>query len=121
MSRNLPLRRTAGSRCTTAASSPMRRKRMTEHFPWRVALKIAWRESRSAPAKFLFVVLAVAIGVAALTGVRTFSRSFRGALLSEARTLMGADLAVRVFEQPNPEQNAALEGLEKRGVRRTRV
>ncbi len=94
---------------------------MTDRFPWRVAFKIAWRESRSSPAKFLFVVLAVAVGVGSLTGVRSFSRSFRGTLASEARTLMGADLTVRVFQQSTPEQAAVLEQLEKRGVRNTRI
>ena len=95
---------------------------MTDEFPWRTALKIAWRESRAAPAKFLFVMLAVAVGVGALTGVRSFSRSFRDTLLREARTLMAADLTVRVFSPATPaEQTAAMEQLEKRGVRRTRV
>ncbi len=94
---------------------------MTDRFPWRTAFKIAWRESRAAPAKFLFVVLAVAVGVGALTGVRSFSRAFRGHAAGEARTLMAADLTVRVFSLPTPEQAAVLEGLEKRGVRRTWV
>ncbi len=94
---------------------------MTKRFPWRTALKIAGRESRAAPAKFVFVVLAVAVGVGSLTGVRSFSRAFRGALLVEARTLMAADLTVRVFSQPTPDQTAVLGGLEKRGVRLTQV
>ncbi len=42
------------------------------------AAKIAAREMRSSRGKFFFVVLSVAIGVAALTGVRGFSASFRG-------------------------------------------
>src|SRR5512136_3040527 len=94
---------------------------MTDRFPWRTALKIAWRESRAAPAKFVFVALAVAVGVAALTGVRGFSRSFRSVLLVEARTLMAADLTVRVFAQPDAAQSAVLEGLERRGVRVTEI
>ena len=94
---------------------------MTKRFPWRTAFKIAWRESRAAPAKFLFVVLAVAVGVGSLTGVRSFSRSFRDTLLREARTLMAADLTVRLFSLPTPEQTRALDQLEGRGVRRTLV
>ena len=43
-------------------------------------------------AKFLFVVLAVAAGVGALSGVHGFSESFRGTLLDESRTVMAADL-----------------------------
>ena len=44
---------------------------------YRSAAKIAAREMRSSRGKFLFVLLSVAIGVAALTGVRGFSASFR--------------------------------------------
>ena len=84
-------------------------------------LKIAWRDARSAPAKFLFVILAVAVGVGALTGVRSFSRAFHSLLLRQARTLMAADLSLRVFGQPTPPQTAALNSLEKRGARRTSV
>ena len=92
---------------------------MTPQLPWRTAIRIAWRELRASRARFLFVVLAVAVGVGSLTGVRGFSRSFRHMLLSEARTLMAGDMTVRVFALPTPEQQAVLDGLAARGVRRT--
>ena len=63
---------------------------------WNRAAGIAWRDLKSAPGKFLFVVLSVAIGVAALVGVRGFSESFRGTLGAEARSLMGGDLSARI-------------------------
>ncbi len=94
---------------------------MPDRFPLATALKIAWRESRSSPAKFLFVVLAVAVGVGALTGVRSFSREFRRSLSTQARVLMGADLTVRAFQQPGDAQRAALDGLARRGVRYTQI
>jgi putative ABC transport system permease protein len=81
--------------------------------------KIAWRESRASAAKFIFVIVAVALGVASLTGVRGFSRAFQAVLLREARTLMAADLSVRVFALPSPAQTAEMQKLEARGVRRT--
>ncbi len=59
----------------------------------RTAARIAWRETRSSLVKFLFVVLAVAAGVGALSGVRGFSESFHGMLTAEARTVMAGDLA----------------------------
>jgi putative ABC transport system permease protein len=90
-------------------------------FPWRAALRIAWRDTRSAPSKFLFVILAVAVGVGVLTGVRSFSRAFHDLLLREARTLMAADICVRVFAMATPQQIEVLKDLEKRGVRRTWV
>jgi len=42
---------------------------------WKRAGAIGWRDLKSAPGKFGFVVLSVAVGVAALVGVRGFSES----------------------------------------------
>jgi putative ABC transport system permease protein len=89
------------------------------NFSWTTASKIAWRESRSSSFKFLFVILAVAVGVGSLTGVRGFSRAFHEMLLSQARTLMAADLSLRAFEIPTPQQTAAMDALAKAGVDRT--
>jgi putative ABC transport system permease protein len=92
---------------------------MSNRLHWRTAVKIAWREAHASSAKFLFVVAAVAIGVGSLTGVRGFSHAFHGLLLREARTLMAADLSLRVFELPSAAQTAVMEDLDRRGVRRT--
>ena len=59
---------------------------------------------KSAPGKFVFVVLSVAVGVAALVGVRGFSESFRTTLMSEARSLMAGDLSARVYRQPTADE-----------------
>src|ERR1700677_4017887 len=56
---------------------------------WKRAGAIAWRDLKSAPGKFGFVVLSVAVGVAALVGVRGLSDSFRQTLSTEARSLRG--------------------------------
>lgn len=88
-------------------------------FSWSTAFKIAWREGRSSSFKFFFVILAVAVGVGSLTGVRGFSRAFHGMLLDQARTLMAADLSLRVFELPTEEQDAVLNDLAKHRVERT--
>lgn len=85
----------------------------------RTAARIAWRETRASTAKFLFVVLAVAMGVGALSGVRGFSESVRSMLYSETRTIMAADLTARQFIEPNPTQLEQLEVLRARGVDRT--
>ena len=71
---------------------------------WERAAAIAWRDLKSAPGKFAFVVLSVAVGVAALVGVRGFSESFRQTLTAEAQTLMGGDLSARIFRQPTPQE-----------------
>jgi putative ABC transport system permease protein len=85
------------------------------------AAKIAAREMRSSRAKFFFVILSVAIGVAALTGVRGFSSSFRGTLLNRARSIMAADLSARMFQQPTPQQQKGLNEIADRGVEITPV
>src|SRR5437764_8213476 len=94
-------------------------KRMKPQLPWTAAIRIAWREMRAARAKFLFVILAVAVGVGSLTGVRGFSQAFRHMLLRQARTLMAGDLSARIFALPTPEQEDTLRSLDRRGIRRT--
>jgi putative ABC transport system permease protein len=88
---------------------------------YRSAAKIAAREMRSSRGKFLFVLLSVAIGVAALTGVRGFSSSFRATLLMRARSIMAADLAARMYQDPTPDQQQALDQLTSQGIQTTTV
>ncbi len=83
---------------------------------FQTAARIASRELRAGRAKFFFVLISVAIGVAALTGVRGFSASFRVTLLTRARSIMAADLSARMFQQPTPEQRQTLSAIEQRGV-----
>jgi putative ABC transport system permease protein len=68
---------------------------------WNRAAAIGWRDLKSAPGKFAFVVLSVAVGVAALVGVRGFSEAFRKTLTNEARSLMAGDLSARIFRRPS--------------------
>jgi len=88
---------------------------------YRSAAKIAAREMHSSRGKFFFVILSVAIGVAALTGVRGFSGSFRTSLLNRARAIMAADLSARMFQQPTPEEQAGLDEIAASGVEITPV
>ncbi len=87
--------------------------------PWATAWRVAWREMRASKAKFAFVLLSVAIGVAALTGVRGFSQAFQKALLGDARALMAATLSARLFRQASPNEMQELDALH--GVERTAV
>lgn len=88
---------------------------------WSTAARIAWRDLRASRGKFLFIAFAIAVGVGSLAGVRGFGRAFRTMLLAEARTLMAADLMVRVFEQPSAEQQKVFDSLDLRGVERTGI
>jgi putative ABC transport system permease protein len=88
---------------------------------WKRAAVIAGRDLRSAPGKFIFVVLSVAVGVAALVGVRGFSESFRSTLTREARSLMAGDLSARANQQPTATEKQKVEALKGQGIRATWV
>jgi putative ABC transport system permease protein len=85
------------------------------------ASRIAARELRHSRGKFFFVVLSVAIGVAALTGVRGFSSSFRSMLLLRARSIMAADLSAKMQRQPTPNEAAGLKTIIHNGPIQTSV
>src|ERR1700743_2488015 len=118
MTSRLPIALTGESFCAMGESSRMKAEgRLGMEFDqkpalgWTTAAKIAWRELRAARAKFLFVILSVAIGVASLTGVRGFSESFQKTLLDQARSIMSADLSARMFRLITPQENAKLDAL----------
>jgi len=87
----------------------------------RFAIRMAMLDARASRSRFLFVVLAIAAGVAALTGVKGFSESVRYTLLKEARTLMGADLMVRMNVLPNDAELSFLARLQQQGIDYTQV
>jgi putative ABC transport system permease protein len=88
---------------------------------FRTASKIAWRELHAAPAKFLFVIVAVAVGVGALSGVKGFGYAFKGMLLRNAKQLIAADVQAQTWSAPTPEQVAQVERIAKQYGRLTRV
>ena len=84
--------------------------------------RIATRELRSSRVKFAFVVLSVAIGVAALTGVRSLSASFRSMLLLRARTILAADISVHSNTAMTAADTATLNAIVARsGAQQTPV
>jgi len=85
---------------------------MADHaLSWKRAAAIGCRDLKSAPAKFGFVVLSVAVGVAALVGVRGFSDSFRKTLSTEARSLMAGDLSARIYREPTAEEKSKIAAI----------
>jgi putative ABC transport system permease protein len=91
---------------------------------WKRAGAIGWRDLKSAPGKFGFVVLSVAVGVAALVGVRGFSESFRKTLSTEARSLMAGDLSARIFHEPSADDKGKIAAILQKdgdGIRSTWV
>ena len=85
------------------------------------ASKVAWRDLRAAPAKFIFVVLAVAVGVAALSGVKGFGYAFKGMLLKNAKQLIAADVQAQTWNNPTADQLRSMEQIGSQFGRLTRV
>lgn len=100
------------------SSSPVLRD-ASAALSWKTSATIAWRELQAHKGKFAFVILSVAVGVAALIGVRGFSESFKKTLLAEARTIMAADLSARMFRMPTAQETAGLDALARAGLQRT--
>jgi len=75
----------------------------------RFVLALAWRESRASRRRGLLIVVAVAIGVAALVAINSFTDSLRESVAREARALLGADVAVSAAGPFSPEAEALLQ------------
>ena len=88
---------------------------------WRLSAKLAWRDLGSSKVKFLFAILAVSIGVAALSGVRGYCAAFRDMLLRDARTLLAADISAAISYEPDSKEREVFEDLAARGAEITRV
>lgn len=84
-------------------------------------LKMAWRETRAAAKKFVFMVVAIALGVGALTGIKGFSSALDRAMSKSARDLIASDFAVRMNAVPGKNELAVLESLVQRGAVMTQV
>src|SRR6187399_1721277 len=82
---------------------------------------MSWRETRAASGKFAFLVLAIALGTGALTAVTGFNESVRYTLRREARSLMAADVAIRLPNRPTDADFETIRNLESDGIQTTRV
>ncbi len=58
------------------------------------SLALAWREARGSRRRGLLIVGAIAVGVAALVAINSFTNNLRDSVQKEARALLGADLSV---------------------------
>ena len=61
------------------------------------------RESRGLKGRFLFFVVCLGIGVAAIVCVAGLGAGLRAGIRSEARQLLAADLSIHGFRPPSQE------------------
>ena len=60
----------------------------------RFVLAMAWRETRAAPRRSVLLMAAVAVGVAAMVAINSFTDNLQDSVRQQARALLGADLAL---------------------------
>lgn len=84
-------------------------------------LHLAWRESRAGRGRLILSVAGIAVGVAALVAVQSFSSALRVEARDQARTLLGADLAVQARQPFGEHAEALLDTLLAEGIEVARV
>jgi putative ABC transport system permease protein len=72
---------------------------------------MAWRDSRRSRGKLLLYASSIILGVAALTAISSFGDQMRRAIDEQAKSLLGADLAVTSRDPLNAAQNDFLGAL----------
>jgi putative ABC transport system permease protein len=79
---------------------------------WRLAVTIARRELRSGLAGFRIFLACLALGVAAIAAIGSFSRAVEEGLRADARLILGGDLELRLAQRSaSDEQKKYLESL----------
>jgi putative ABC transport system permease protein len=82
--------------------------------------RMAWRDSRGSRAHLLLSMAAMALGIAALVAIRSFSLQLDAAIQDKTRELLGADLSIRARQLFTPDVTAWLDTLLGRQVREVR-
>ncbi len=84
-------------------------------------LRMAAREVRASPRRLLLLTASVAIGVAALVAINSFTDNLQRSVREQARALLGADLSVSSRRPLSPRAEALLDTLAGRGAELARV
>jgi putative ABC transport system permease protein len=79
----------------------------------RFVLALAWREARSSRRRGALLVVAVAVGVAALVAINSFTDTVRTSVRNQARALLGADLVLSSYQPFSEASEARLEELRR--------
>jgi len=83
----------------------------------RFALFMAWRDFRARPSRFIFYVVAIAIGVGSLVAIESLRLQLGQAIQAQGRNLLGADVSLRSRRPFTPEQEALLTRWKGRSAR----
>ncbi|HSU95000.1 MAG TPA: ABC transporter permease, partial [Gemmatimonadaceae bacterium] len=95
------------------------RKRPTDR--WRTLPALAWRDTRTTRRRLVLSMSSIAIGVAALVAVDSYSADVVRSIHVQARSLLGADLSVSARRTLPPPARAWLDSLRERGAAEAHV
>ena len=84
-------------------------------------LRMAGREVRAAPRRLFLLTASVAIGVAALVAINSFTDNLQASVRDQARALLGADLSFSSRRPLPARAEAAVDTLTRNGARAARV
>ncbi len=84
-------------------------------------MRMAWRETRGAYRHFVYFLVCLTVGVAALVGVQSFADSVERTVARSAKSLLGADVDIRGTQPLSPDSAAVIARLGEQGVTVTRV
>ena len=88
---------------------------------WRALAALAWRDTRTTRRRLALSMSSIAIGVAALVAVDSYSSDVVRSIHIQARSLLGADLSVSAHRPLPPAVDSMLDSLRARGAADTRV
>ncbi len=89
--------------------------------PLGFTLRMAAREVRASPRRFLLLTASVAVGVAALVAINSFTANLRDSVRRQAQALLGADLSLESRQPLPPSAGRLIDMLVGRGAEEARV
>jgi putative ABC transport system permease protein len=84
-------------------------------------LRMAGREVRASPRRLLLLTTSVAVGVAALVAINSFTANLRESVRRQAQALLGADLSLESRQPLPPSAGRLIDTLVSRGAEEARV
>ena len=89
---------------------------MTPFRFWRISVRLAWRDLRSAPGRPVFIVLAMAVSIAGIGGVHGAANAAREALRGDSWAWLAGDLCADTRDPIGEDQVAALDRMKTEGI-----
>src|SRR5260221_13371636 len=73
--------------------------------------QMAWRDSRPSRRRLLLFSTSITLGIAALVAISSFGKSLKSAIDTQAKSLLGADLALASRANFSPEEEKLFQSV----------